>query len=188
MENITNPESNSNVNTNHPVYREARDYFRRGYFSIDVLLNHRDMQLGILADGDADDVEHFNARHRLAALERAIAESVRPLSLNGRQRYRERDRLRLLVKERTDVPELLLELGHELVKVGMSKGRKELAGSCPLCGGTDRFRVWSGPDGRAWCRQCNWKPDALEVVQFLVPGCEEFPMAVDFLAHRIGVA
>ncbi len=43
----------------------------------------------------------------------------------------------------------------------------EYAGSCPFCGGKDRFRVWpkQGETGRYWCRQCEASGDA---IQFLM--------------------
>jgi len=48
--------------------------------------------------------------------------------------------------------------------------KKKTAGeyscSCPFCGGTDRFQVW--PDtGKAWCRQCDWKGDDIQLLREL---------------------
>jgi len=41
----------------------------------------------------------------------------------------------------------------------------EYAGSCPWCGGDDRFRVWPNhprsESGRYWCRQCNRSGDGI---------------------------
>jgi P4 family phage/plasmid primase-like protien len=37
----------------------------------------------------------------------------------------------------------------------------EWASPCPKCGGSDRFRVWPGT-GKFWCRQCEWKGDAID--------------------------
>jgi DNA primase len=39
----------------------------------------------------------------------------------------------------------------------------EYAGSCPWCGGDDRFRVWPDADKPGyWCRQCDRKGDAIQ--------------------------
>ncbi len=43
----------------------------------------------------------------------------------------------------------------------MRKGRAEYAGPCPLCVGTDRFRLFVGPPGRYWCRQCGLTGDVI---------------------------
>lgn len=42
----------------------------------------------------------------------------------------------------------------------------EYSSPCPICGGTDRFRVWPGK-GKAWCRnpECKWNPDSIEYLQ-----------------------
>ena len=48
----------------------------------------------------------------------------------------------------------------------------EWAGSCPRCGGKDRFRVWAGGNGkrpRFWCRQCQIKGDAVDYVRLQHP-------------------
>jgi len=41
----------------------------------------------------------------------------------------------------------------------------EFAGPCPQCGGEDRFRVWP-ESGRYWCRQCGWKGDLIDFIQW----------------------
>lgn len=42
----------------------------------------------------------------------------------------------------------------------------EYSSFCPLCGGTDRFRIWPVKD-KAWCRnpECNWNPDSIDYLQ-----------------------
>ena len=61
-------------------------------------------------------------------------------------------------------------LGITLKKVASTKGG-EYAGSCPGCGGVDRFRVWpedKGGEGSFWCRRCNKGSD---LVQFFKEFC-----------------
>ncbi|MFC1886609.1 CHC2 zinc finger domain-containing protein, partial [Thermodesulfobacteriota bacterium] len=59
--------------------------------------------------------------------------------------------------------DLLAEDGHSLKR----KTSKELAGSCPFCGGTDRFIVHpeKGKGGRYWCRRCDKKGDAIQFLR-----------------------
>lgn len=61
----------------------------------------------------------------------------------------------------------ILDLQPDLKRTGMSRSGPEYHGPCPLCGGTDRFTVWpeQGETGRAWCRQCNWKGDAIQLLR-----------------------
>jgi hypothetical protein len=47
----------------------------------------------------------------------------------------------------------------ELTKTSKIHGG-EWHGSCPLCGGEDRFMAWP-KRGRAWCRKCKASGDAL---------------------------
>jgi DNA primase len=52
-----------------------------------------------------------------------------------------------------------------LKKVASTHGG-EYAGSCPWCGGCDRFRVWPHGDRPGyWCRQCNRNGDATQYLQ-----------------------
>jgi DNA primase len=55
---------------------------------------------------------------------------------------------------------------HPLKRVA-STGGGEYAGSCPFCGGKDRFRVWpnEGRGGRYWCRQCQSNGDGIEFLR-----------------------
>lgn len=43
-----------------------------------------------------------------------------------------------------------------------STGGGEYGASCPVCGGTDRFRIWPNGSGRYWCRRCDTKGDAID--------------------------
>ena len=44
------------------------------------------------------------------------------------------------------------------------KGANEYASSCPVCGGDDRFIIWTDSD-RYWCRQCDLKGDAIQYLR-----------------------
>lgn len=47
------------------------------------------------------------------------------------------------------------------------KTATEFSGSCPSCGGGDRFIIQpeTGPTGRYWCRQCGIKGDAIQYLR-----------------------
>ncbi len=52
----------------------------------------------------------------------------------------------------------LIEQYTSLKQITRTHGGGEFAGSCPFCGGVDRFRVWPAPDEgepHYWCRGCN---------------------------------
>jgi DNA primase len=59
----------------------------------------------------------------------------------------------------------LISRYSELRKVASTDGG-EFSGSCPACGGQDRFRVWPYADRpRFWCRQCGRKGDAIQFLR-----------------------
>jgi hypothetical protein len=61
----------------------------------------------------------------------------------------------------------LLQADNNVVKrVATTKGG-EYAGSCPFCGGNDRFRTWpeQGEYGKWWCRQCGRSGDAIQYLR-----------------------
>lgn len=61
---------------------------------------------------------------------------------------------------------MLLDLlaPHGRFRRESSRDGGEYAGPCPLCGGRDRFRVW--PErGRWWCRGCDRKGDAIQLLR-----------------------
>lgn len=68
--------------------------------------------------------------------------------------------------------DLARDHGLQMLRVSTAGGG-EWAGPCPLCGGTDRLRVWPdkvntggyGLTGQFWCRQCGTKGDALDWLQ-----------------------
>jgi len=59
--------------------------------------------------------------------------------------------------------ELLEQDGFSMKKIANTDGG-EFAGSCPFCGGRDRFRVWPGK-GKFWCRGCDAKGDAIQYLR-----------------------
>lgn len=66
------------------------------------------------------------------------------------------------VRDRMDVADLATSLGQRLVRRGQN-----WCGPCPACGGVDRWVVWPGPPGRAWCRRCATGGDAIGVHRLL---------------------
>jgi len=59
----------------------------------------------------------------------------------------------------------LVEKDTQLKNLAATYGG-EYAGSCPFCGGTDRFRVWPYANyPHFWCRQCGRSGDAIDYVQ-----------------------
>ena len=59
--------------------------------------------------------------------------------------------------------DLLSLIGTPLRRVATTNGG-EYAGACPFCGGKDRFRAWP-QTGRWWCRQCDRKGDAIDLLR-----------------------
>ena len=56
----------------------------------------------------------------------------------------------------------LIESDGISLKKASSTNGGEYAGSCPWCGGKDRFRVWAD---RYWCRQCDKKGDEIQYLR-----------------------
>jgi DNA primase len=50
-----------------------------------------------------------------------------------------------------------------LIGTGFKRVGREHHGPCFKCGGSDRFIVFA--DGTAWCRQCQWKGDAIQLLR-----------------------
>ena len=84
-----------------------------------------------------------------------------------------------------NILELTKSAGITLEKVPLLKS-EEHAGPCPLCGGTDRFRVWprEGDGGRWWCRRCGKGGDTIQFCRD-VKGLGFFE-ACDFLGVEPG--
>jgi len=59
----------------------------------------------------------------------------------------------------------------------------EYASACPICGGTDRFRLWpaQGEHGKWWCRGCGKGGDAIQLLRD-AKGMG-FKEACDYLGH-----
>lgn len=177
----------------HPpslVFREAQADARN--LSRDVLEAGLDLFESIANESDGDPFERFNASERLRAFiqERDRRDRVDRLTPDQTRR-RDRDReawgsIRDLVKGRVSVPDVLQLAGVPLRRAGTSRGREEFCGPCPLCGGEDRLRAWSGPAGRLWCRQCRWSTDVIGAASLLAG--DDFHDCVKFLAERAGLA
>lgn len=162
--------------------------------SPDALMQWKDVLSADLADDD--DVLHELAGERLRAVDAELSRRERLSRLNrgvaspADQRYEQWRELARVVCERIDVVELMAICGHVLKPAGHNARRnvREFSGACPLCGGQDRLRVWGGPNGRAWCRQCRWSADAITIAQSYLPGCSSFRDAVKWLATMAGTA
>jgi hypothetical protein len=89
------------------------------------------------------------------------------------------------VRERGDIVTLLQTAGVPLERAG-----KEWGGPCPMCGGHDRFRVWTAPAGRRpgyWCRRCGISGDVIAAYRnWVVPGASFFD-ATRVLALQLGL-
>lgn len=138
------------------------------------------------------------ARHLLAIRYQAVRDELhrrRRLSLAGHDvpdpRAAGDDAWRDLtreVRQRASILHLLTDHVHAgLTRVGRNGRRDcdEYAGACPWCGGRDRFRVWPGPPGACWCRQCGFHGDVITVFrQHTGAGFRE---AVRFAALELGL-
>lgn len=105
------------------------------------------------------------------------------------ERYQQWRGLANDIRDRIDLPELFEHFNYELRRAGKNtrRGGDEWCGACPLCGGTDRLRVWSGANGLAWCRQCGWSADAISAAQSLSRAVVGFYPAVRHLAGLLGL-
>jgi hypothetical protein len=171
------------------VYRDARaDYRWCGSLELRDLAE----ALAFAAADPFDDVDLLLSRERLRAavdeLRRRERLGAADPALPDPREAAHAERLRLArdIRERVDILDVLhAALGYPVDPA--NRAGTEWAGPCPSCGGTDRFRVWPGPPGRFWCRQCTWSGDAITLVRNLVPGCAAFGDAVDRLAEATGV-
>jgi len=163
----------------------------------DELLAESDILLATVADDDDDFpgvVGRDLAGERLRAVQDELDRRSR-LRAMGTVRFREtvqtheawRDLART-VRDRVPLPDLLEYANYPFTYAGMNgrRNQREYEAACPLCGGTDRFRIWDGPNGAAWCRGCRLHWDVVAAAQSLLPGCSRFRDAVEALAVLAG--
>lgn len=168
--------------------------------STDALLACGDVLALDLADPDYGDAETDAVARELAAeRQRAVARELERRERLSRTsvgiaspsdaRYEAWRELAREVRRRSNVADILRAAGWPLERAGRDRRRGgwEWSGPCPLCGGSDRLRVFDGENGRAWCRQCLWSADAITAVQSLLPGCAEFRDAVRMLAEWVAL-
>ncbi|MDP9354535.1 MAG: hypothetical protein M3R02_04500 [Chloroflexota bacterium] len=159
----------------------------------DALLTWRDVLALDAADPDPDypgPVGRYLATERLAAVEtellrrEQLAQATPRLVRAQTQTHNAWRDVARVVRERVEVPDLFHALAGPIAPAGRNsrRGAPEYSASCPACGGEDRLRLWGGPDGRAWCRQCNWSADVIALAQSFAPGCAGFRDAVTWLA------
>ena len=165
--------------------------------STDALLAAADALSFTVADPDPElpgEVGRILAAERLRAVRTELDRRER-LHRIGRgvpspadERYAGWQALARLVRERVEVPDVLRLAGFDVQPAGRNhrRGASEYGSSCPACGGGDRLRSWAGPNGRAWCRRCQWGGDVVLVAQSLLAGCASFRDAVRELARMAG--
>lgn len=166
MESVT-PETTFDRDAESPslVYLDAVADF--GAASSDAIEAYLESVSHVLADPSADPVEQHLAAERSRAAEvelnhrRAVAQ-LRSGTATEHDRSREQwTALARMVREKVEVPTVLRLAGIDLRPAGRSRGRDEYSSPCPLCGGADRLRCWSGASGRLWCRRCAWSTDVI---------------------------
>lgn len=143
-------------------------------------------------DPDASDVERHLASERLAAFEQELDRRDRVSRLTPGQasrsarEHRAWTALARAVRERVEVPGILVMAGVPMTRTGTSRGREEWHGACPICAtGKDRLVAWAGPNGRVWCRRCRWSGDVVAVVSLIVG--PDFRASVAYLAELAGL-
>ena len=189
------PQRNATSMTNSTVYQDVLIDARSR--STDFLLSRTDWLPFTIYDDDSDfpgDVGRFSASERLRAINVELARRERVARLASGlpspsdRRYEAWRELARLIRERVPVPFVFEVAGYALHPAGFNGTRNadERAGPCLVCGGVDRMRVWNGPNGRAWCRQCGWSADVLTVAESLLPGVDCFRDACRRLAELAG--
>lgn len=136
-------------------------------------------ELGAFIDTLRDDLADVSSDPAVAAVERMLAMTWLALA---RAEWARRQRLHAAgadvsdpdstpyaawrdlareVRERADIVAVFEAAGFGFAR----KGRAEYAGPCPLCLGTDRFRLFVGPPSRYWCRQCGLSGDVISAAR-----------------------
>lgn len=161
--------------------------------SIDALLAEMQVLASDLEDPDPDwpgEAGRWLASERLRAYEAELERKTRIISLPESQAatYAQHHDawvdLARVVREAIPVPEVLLLVGCPPTRTGTRRsGETEHHGPCPRCGGRDRLVSWDGPRSRCWCRQCDWRADAIRLIREHYPGCRQFRDAVRMLAR-----
>lgn len=170
------------------VYRDAISTYR--HVGTEELLGLADA-LRHAARDPFDDADHHLSAERLRAADDELARRQplrrrHPNLADPEAAYADRLALARAVRERTDIVDVLnAVLGYRVEPA--NRAGTQWRGSCPSCGGTDRFVVWPGPPGRFWCRRCTWSGDVITLVRNLVPSCEAFGAAVERLAAALGM-
>ncbi len=161
--------------------------------STDALLQWADVLRLDLADNDPDypgEVGRLLASDRLEVVEaelsrrEQLASQAPHIVRANSQAYELWLEVAREAKARVGVPDLFHALVGPIKPAGRNGPRggvPEFSASCPACGGEDRLRLWGGPNGQAWCRQCGWKADAIALVQSFAPGCSTFREALTWL-------
>lgn len=174
------------------VFQDAAADFRTA--SGDAIESFLESASHVLNDPDADPVERHLAAERTRSAEtelkhRRMVARLRSGTATKYDRSREAwSALARLVRERVEVPDILILAGVPMVMTGTSRGRHEWHGPCPLCrDGQDRLIAWSGPSGRCWCRRCGWSGDAIAAASLIV-GTGQFREIVAWLAEHAGLA
>ncbi len=153
--------------------------------STDALLATIDLFMLDMSDPDLDPAFQYLAKQRHDAFSKEWTHRERLTHLPRakqdamRQTHEQWLTLARSVRDAVPVPEVLALIGYPTHLVG-----KEHHGPCPACrDGTDRLVSWDNPRSRCWCRQCNWRADAIAIVQSFMPGCTHFRDAVRTLAQ-----
>ncbi len=186
------PNVNERTSPENTIRRDAQVEARA--MSTDALLQWQDVLRIDVADPDPSfpgPIGRYFASERLAAAEAELVRreqlaNTAPHLIQANTRTHEAwlDLART-VRERVDLPEVFHTLVGSVRPAGRNgrRGAPEFSASCPSCGGENRLRLWGGPDGRAWCRQCRWSADVIALVQSYAPGCAAFRDAVKWLAN-----
>lgn len=90
------------------------------------------------------------------------------------------------LRDALPVPDALERIGWPMKRVGRDgQGRDEYAGACVVCGGRDRFRAWSNPNSRYWCRRCETRGDVVSLWRLTYD--LDFVEACRALAGELGI-
>lgn len=180
-----------------PDYRDAMALYRTLTFEeIGALADSIAYQLAAIQEQYSPfyDVELYRLTEQSKAISDDIARRERLYSAGydvpdpAAIEYEQWRELAELVRDRASILDVAESAGWPLSYAGKNKRRncKEYAGACIACGGTDRFRVWTGPPGGYWCRQCGISGDVITFYRNVIT--PDFFEAVRDLARQCGFA